>query len=173
MARPIKFMTTTTNPQSYHRLIAAHCCYVMGRWYGQRNAAEVYTVPMFFHHLDLRLATGALKTSPIPCLYDSTHQMSLEKRRKLLSICCAQRILVCPTYPAHKNSVLKSSPSWLLIENKPRVVRQGQTGSLPSGILHDETVLLQKHAPLLPESLDRQWDSSFSSLISEVSLQRS
>ncbi|CAN7995165.1 unnamed protein product [Ixodes pacificus] len=33
------------------------------------------------HHLGLRLATGAFRTSPVLSLYVDTHQMSLEKRR--------------------------------------------------------------------------------------------
>lgn len=107
------------------------------------------------HHLGLRLATGAFRTSPIPSLYAESNQMSLRHRRRYLAVTYASRILSYPNHPTY--GALQHSRFGCLFEHKPTVV--------PPLSLHledictsldltlDETDLLQKGENKAPWSM--------------------
>ena len=73
------------------------------------------------HHLGLRLATGAFRTSPVLSLYADTLQMSLEKRRQFLSLCYASRVYSNPVHPSY--SAIRTCRFSPLFEKKPGIVR--------------------------------------------------
>ena len=73
------------------------------------------------HHLGLRLATGAFRTSPVLSLYVESNQLSLEKRRQYLSLAYAYKVLAEPDHPAY--SSLQDSRFTRLYENKPSIVQ--------------------------------------------------
>lgn len=73
------------------------------------------------HHLGLRLATGAFRTSPIMSLYADTYQISLGKRRQYLTLCYGSKVKSDPAHPAF--SCVQTSSLLRLFENKPSIVR--------------------------------------------------
>lgn len=73
------------------------------------------------HHLGLRLATGAFRTSPVLSLYADTFQMSLEKRRQYLSLSYVCRVYSNPQHPSY--STIRTCRFSQLFENKPSIVR--------------------------------------------------
>ncbi|XP_042147017.1 uncharacterized protein LOC121836236, partial [Ixodes scapularis] len=87
------------------------------------DSAQSSTLKMLdpVHHLGLRLASGAFRTSPVLSLYADTHQMSLEKRRQYLSLCYAYRVYSNPQHPGY--SAIHSCRFSRLFENKPTIVR--------------------------------------------------
>lgn len=87
------------------------------------NSARPSSLKMLdpVHHLGLRLATGAFRTSPVLSLYVESHQMSLAKRRQYLGLSYASRIMSDLDHPTFTN--LQRSRYARLFENKPRTVR--------------------------------------------------
>ena len=87
------------------------------------NSARPSSLKMLdpVHHLGLRLATGAFRTTPVLSLYAESHQMSLSKRRQFLGLSYASKILSDPDHPTF--TTLQGSCFACLFESKPRTVR--------------------------------------------------
>lgn len=105
--------------QIYNSLIRSRLDYGSIVYGSARPSALKMLDPV--HHLNLPLATGAFRISPVPSLYAETYQMSLEKRGQFLSISYAQKLLASPTHPAYP--CIRKCPLSRLFESKPRVVR--------------------------------------------------
>uniref|UniRef100_A0A147BLN2 Putative tick transposon n=1 Tax=Ixodes ricinus TaxID=34613 RepID=A0A147BLN2_IXORI len=73
------------------------------------------------HHLGLRLATGAFRTSPVTSLYAESNEFSLDKRRQYLSMTYAYKVLADPHHPTY--SAIKHSRFSRLFQNKPNIVQ--------------------------------------------------
>ena len=54
------------------------------------------------HNQELRLALGALRTSPVASLYVQADQPLLYSRREKLSLQCAIRLAAITSNPAHE-----------------------------------------------------------------------
>lgn len=54
------------------------------------------------HHMALRVASGAFRTSPVESLYVDCHEASLEFRRQILSLHYYFRTSSCANHPFHK-----------------------------------------------------------------------
>ena len=73
------------------------------------------------HNQELRLASGALRTSPVASLYVQADQPSLYSRREKLSLQCAIRLAAYPSNPAHKVTLPPNYDD--LYEQKPKVIK--------------------------------------------------
>ncbi|GBL95383.1 hypothetical protein AVEN_154790-1 [Araneus ventricosus] len=76
----------------------------------------------YVHHQALRLCLGALRTSPIPSLYEEAFEPSLASRRDKLSLSYYFRILSNDNHPllgtllnGNNNHLFNARPSCILI----------------------------------------------------------
>lgn len=82
--------------RSVVRLRLDYGCFV----YGSARPSALRILDLV-HHQELRLVTGAYRTSPIPSLYAIAHEPSLENRRAFLAMLYRLKISALPWHPCY------------------------------------------------------------------------
>ena len=72
------------------------------------------------HHQGLRLALGAIRTSPVQSLYSEAQEPSLYDRRKKLSLQYVTKLASNPSNPVYND--IFNSPNKVLFQNKPNLL---------------------------------------------------
>ncbi|GFV21099.1 RNase H domain-containing protein [Trichonephila clavipes] len=73
------------------------------------------------HHMALRICSGAFRTSPVQSLYVNCHQLSLDLRRRKLSLAFYFKILSVPSHPLQ--NVYMSTSMKRLYDARPSNIR--------------------------------------------------